>query len=365
MGLPNQRGTILIIALLVVAVITGLTVNFASDFQLSMKRAEQRLYSGQLNQYWFSIERFASWVLRQDKSDDFNTYGGGANVDHLGELWANSDEEKDFTFDFGVAKGVLEDAQGRFNLNQLATKLSKPNASSFREKYAPQHKRFIRLLQTQEDTPISVAEAEEITQAVIDWIDSDNLVTGVGGAENDFYLSKDEPYRAANRTFTSVTELRLIKGMTNDLYQHLKLLVVALPDTKAGINIHTALPEVMRTLNSPGIETPLAPAEGETLQASMPVADEPSDQVFAGPREGYKTAGAFRSGGDFAAVFGSNQNLWPPADGLSTGSQYFLLSTQMKVGNIERKSYSLLQRTSSNSGVIEAQVVHRGSEATL
>jgi type II secretory pathway component PulK len=54
----------------------------------------------------------------------------------------------------------------------------------------------------------------ELAEAVIDWRDEDDQTTGEGGAEDDYYLRFDPPYRAKNGPFDSVEELLMVKGFT-------------------------------------------------------------------------------------------------------------------------------------------------------
>jgi type II secretory pathway component PulK len=58
---------------------------------------------------------------------------------------------------------------------------------------------------------------QDIAEAIIDWRDPDSDVTGIGGAEDDYYLSLPEPYYCKNGPFESVEELLLVKGITPDL----------------------------------------------------------------------------------------------------------------------------------------------------
>lgn len=57
---------------------------------------------------------------------------------------------------------------------------------------------------------------EEIANAIIDWLDPDSDVRS-GGAENDYYLGLDPPYRCKNGPIDSIDELLLVKGVTRDL----------------------------------------------------------------------------------------------------------------------------------------------------
>ncbi len=56
----------------------------------------------------------------------------------------------------------------------------------------------------------------EIAAAIIDWHDTDEIVTE-GGAESDFYLRKAVPYNAKNSPFETVEELRLVAGITDEI----------------------------------------------------------------------------------------------------------------------------------------------------
>jgi len=56
--------------------------------------------------------------------------------------------------------------------------------------------------------------SEELAQAVVDWVDEDDEITGDGGAESDYYGRLDPPYAAKNAPFDTVEELLMVKGFT-------------------------------------------------------------------------------------------------------------------------------------------------------
>ncbi|MBX2808987.1 MAG: type II secretion system minor pseudopilin GspK [Cellvibrionaceae bacterium] len=358
----QQTGTVLVVSLLIVAVMTAVAVNVASRFQLSMARAEQRFYGGQLQQYWLSIESFALWGLRQDQEQDQQNHGNKP-YDHHREAWSTIKVEA--PLDGGFASGALEDAQGRFNLNSLLGRPQKYNANGhFEERFTANQRRFIRLLQTYDDGVLDVAAASQITQALMDWIDADNDVNGIGGAENDYYLGLDIPYRAANQPLVSVSELRLIKGVTSALFDYLADLVVALPDSNAGINVNTAKRAILRTLTAAAVETPLDESDAQILEASRPpapdaqqAATEAEDNTVT---EGFDDLQAFFQSSAAATVFGADASVWPSAEGLTTGSHYFLLSAEAQIDETRRRGYSLLKRD-LNNGQPRTVVIRRAT----
>jgi general secretion pathway protein K len=60
-------------------------------------------------------------------------------------------------------------------------------------------------------------EQEELTDAIIDWRDSDNLHR-LHGAEDEYYMKLPEPYHAKNGPFDSVDELLQVRGITRELF---------------------------------------------------------------------------------------------------------------------------------------------------
>lgn len=64
--------------------------------------------------------------------------------------------------------------------------------------------------------------ARKLAAAVMDWRDSDMLTQPEGGAEDADYESEDLPYGAKDAPFETVAELRLVLGMTSELYEKLE-----------------------------------------------------------------------------------------------------------------------------------------------
>jgi len=357
-------------ALLIVALITGIAVSFTGGFQLSFARAEQRFYTGQLKHYWLSMENFVLWGLKEDAKQDQQDHQG--LNDHLKELWSTLEIEA--PFEQGFARGKLEDAQGRFNLNSLLGRVQPYNANgAFAERFNESQQRFVRLLQTYPDAIIDTSQAEQITEAVMDWIDDDSDVTGIGGAEDNFYAGENPPYRAANQKFKSVTELRLVKGITKELYEYLLPLVVALPDETVGLNINTAKLELLRSLGNGFTNTPLEEEDAIRLQESVPAGpvtenDNAPDQ-FSEPapnatlEDGFDDVQDFIDSDAIESIFGIDPDDKPLPTLLSTGSQFFILSAEIEIGDVKRRVYSLFKRGASSND--RPVVIQRSTTETL
>lgn len=343
--MKHQQGTALITVLLIVALVTGLATSLASEFQLTLAKAEHRVFGAQIKQYIFSAESFAQWVLQEDAKK--NEEDDGVVFDHLGEPWATAN------FASGIDNGWIElgliDAQSLFNLNQLAGRPEPYQPfGTFAQQFTPPQQQFVRLLQTNEALGISSTDARAITEAVIDWIDADDSVTGAGGAESGFYAGKRPAYRPANQPFTHASELRLIKGITPELYRYLRPLVITLPSSQ-GMNVNTANATLMRTINLATEDTPLSEEAGENLindRAQAAESDSNTSNIDSEDEgEYYKNLGEFINSNAMTAQFDTQQLQTLPRNGLSTQSDYFLLSTRTQLVNQQQFRSSLLKRS--------------------
>jgi len=215
-----QRGAALIVALLVVTMVVLLGTTLSSDFLLMFRRVENQLHGEQAYAYLLGAEGLARAALLQDMAQD----GNDEKVDHLGEEWA---QELRLPTDYGWVGGHIEDAQGRFNLNVLA---GIPQQGTVQQRLNPLQLQFVRLLQSLPlEKPLELNEAQALTEAIGDWIDQDDEIAGLGGAEIEYYTHADPPGRPANRDMVSPSELMWVKGMTPEIYRLLAPLVTVWP----------------------------------------------------------------------------------------------------------------------------------------
>ncbi len=147
---------------------------------------------------------------------------------------------------------------------------------------------------------------------------------------------------------------------------------MALPDT-SGINVNTALLEVLQSLNAPDQMEPITSEDAQSIQGSRPTLVDPNaefdslantgGQNGVQQEEGFESVDDFLNSNDLETVFGVDQELKPSAEGLTTGTNYFILMAEVELDGIKRRSYSLLKRsldTKTNS--IRVRSVRRSSE---
>ncbi len=319
----RDSGAVLIMALLIMSLVAALVVYLADSFELTSRRAGNRLASTQSLAYFMGAETIAIKVLRDDDNRE---------VDHLNEDWASPQglvfALEGYQQSDNFLRGLLEDAQGRFNVNTLADKAD-PAANAVEgtaKRFTEPQRRFIRLLQTFEGLEVSEAEAMQITEAVIDWLDADDAEFGLGGAESLFY--SDLGYRPPNRAMTSVSELRQVRHITPELFELLRWVCVALPKT-AALNVNTAPLNVMRTINLAESLSPLNETEGQEL------IDERGD--------GYQSTADLLATPLLDSLAANDGNI--SVEGMAVSSGYFLLHGEVNINYRNMTMNSLIRRT--------------------
>jgi general secretion pathway protein K len=217
--LSTQSGAAIIVALFVISLVVVISVAMMMRLQMDFRNTallqhamEERGYAeGSIN--WAMDQLNQDWLQKKSNT-----------VVDLTPLRS----PKDKIHDAEISSSIY-DAQGRFNVNNLVED--------------PWQEDFSTLI-TLVDPAIDEEAAYAITMAVVDWIspESNNVTLA-----ND-YLKQNPPYRAPHRPMASVSELRLVKGMTSHLYAALSPYVTALP-VVTKININNTTPLVLMSLS--------------------------------------------------------------------------------------------------------------------
>ncbi|MDO8862211.1 type II secretion system minor pseudopilin GspK [Haliea sp. E1-2-M8] len=318
-----QRGVALVVALLVFGLSAALLVAMQSEFTLFYQRGSNLFLAEQGHAYLRGAEELATLVLVTDYDADQSRE---QPRDDLGEIWAQ--QATPYPLDEGGwLLGSLQDLQGRFNLNWLATSTADVDESGEDSaRFTPAQAFFIRLLQALPEVPLGSQEAIAVTQAIGDWLDPDTITRPLG-AEDDFYSGQSPSYRSANRPMASVSELRAVANMTPELYHALAPLVTVWPQTPAPLNVHTAALPLLRAVNGDGELLPLGEVEGESLFQRQ------------------RSEGGFVSLEDLLEdpVF-TDKNMQGVSSLLGESSAWFLLSAEVEVADRNMRLYSVLHR---------------------
>lgn len=291
----RHEGVALITALLIVALASIIASGMLVTQNVGIHRSGN-LFLGE-QAWWYAIgaENWAGRILKRDREDN--------EVDHYGEDWAQSMEY--LPVEGGFLSGGLTDAQARFNLNNLV--------GNNPDKAAEQFERLLRQIEAVDPYSIPV-----IVQSARDWADEDIEPGSHEGAEDDFYLSLEVPYRAANRPFTSITEMLMVRGVTREVYTAIAPFIAALPSNTT-INVNTAPPEVLASLAAD-----IKPEDLAALLAQRETTHFATAQEFLA----------------HDALAGREIE----SSSVSVSTQHFLLQAQATVGTARVSLYSLLFR---------------------
>lgn len=194
LSFQNDTGAALVTVLLLVSVMAlGAAVTFDA-LGFSIKRASAQRQYDQAGYYAMGGEKLAISAAESLSSS------GAVLLDP---------RLVSFEIEGGRIDGVITDASNCFNLNSLVQRRDigtyVANAST-----ALAYRRLMIAL------GFSDRQAEQLSAALIDWIDTDTRPMP-SGAEDYDYAALDRPYRAANALIADMSELHLIQGYAPDV----------------------------------------------------------------------------------------------------------------------------------------------------
>ena len=199
-GCSNRRGIALILVLLMLSIITAVTIQLNRDSRSEIYEAANLSDGIRLRYVAESGFYAAGAILLADKT----------SFDSLKEQWANTEMlslKSEALFDNGSFNIAIEDERGKIPVNQLVSGSG----------YNPQIRDFLLRLLTGQDFRLEQRRAEELIDAIKDWIDADDEVTGAG-AESAYYAGLEIPYAVKNAPLDCIEELLMIKGVTRELF---------------------------------------------------------------------------------------------------------------------------------------------------
>ena len=301
----RSRGVALLGALLVVALATLMLAMLLDRAEGELARTRNLMRAAQGDQYARGLEAWAIDTLRRDAAEG----AGGIGSDSRDEPWAQPLPPTPVPG--GSVRGAMHDLNGCLDLNALVR-----NGAEVPQ----QVERLRRLLQALKRNP-------ELADAIVDWIDPD-ISPLTRGAEDQIYLLATPSYRAANRAFAHVSELRRVRGVDRDTYAALAPHVCALPGPSV-LNVNTATVPVLMSL-SPAITQSVA----ERLS-----------------RDGHAH---YKNVGEFKEELTRQNVLFKPDElfGLDVYSEYFVTEAELQLDGIPFAYSSLIQRSRGEYAVL-------------
>lgn len=339
-ALPGmQQGATMLVALTVVMIVSLLATSVSHDFLNLSRRVDNQIQAQQVDAWLQAAEAVGRQVLLEDARL-------GGDIDYSLELWA---QRLELELPIGKLSACMRDLQGRINLNSLASPAD--------DGLSTDQRRFVRLLQVLElESPLTQLEAMALANAVFDWVDPDSDQRFPGGAEDLFYYQQDPAGKAANQPFASVSELRLVRGMTAEMYAALTPHVTLWGNGLLNINSadsHLTRGKIQSVLVRDELSPPVVL---RTLNAAIepgPLSEEAAWQLVNRRIEnaGFDSVDALDTG--MLAAVGIEH------DGLATSSEYFMLVSEFVVADRYYQMQSVLHRQTDVLGIPGVEVLSR------
>ena len=211
--LRNNRGVALLITLTIITVLIAVALEMN-------RKTRSVVFSAAASRDRITLSHMASSGIEIAKAM-LITDKNNSNHDSLQEEWADpekiSEVLQDIPFEDGTITLTITDELGKIQINSLVTY---PEGHAFNEPQRDMWHRFLTLLISQNES-LEDLEPDMIINSVKDWIDSgdDEAITGLNGAESDYYQELDPPYACRNGPLVDIGELALIRGVTTEYLQ--------------------------------------------------------------------------------------------------------------------------------------------------
>lgn len=311
----NEDGIALIITLFIMALMVTAILEF--DFYTRINAKTAANFRDRQKAYYLAESTIMA--ARAILNDDVDIA-----VDSLDEMWATV--VPSFPVGDGTISASMEDSGRKFNINSLITQVGSTEKFRVNEKNRDFFARLFTVLNQKEDLGLN----EDVIDAIVDWLDPDDDEMP-NGAEDDYYENLENPYTANNGPMLSLSELRLVKGISFGSYEVLKKYLTVFSNGPGlylnRININTAEIEII-----------------EAMSDNITRSD--AQQILeARPFKGYK---------ELSESIGINAI--DIKDFIAYNSRYFLLYAYANFGNITNYVKAVIERTGGRTKLKEVLI---------
>jgi len=209
--LQNKKGAALVVTLAIVSILVAAALELGKFTGKSAMATLKEKDMFQAEQYALSGINLVKLILCEDAAKN--------RVDSIQEPWADSVILSQAVDEMGLEGENLTikitDELSKIQVNAMVKEFpgNVPDFDQIRIWERFLHLRF------SEEKDLDQRDPALIINCVKDWLDSldDDAITGISGAESDYYLGLNPPYVCANGPFNHVDELLSVKGITKDL----------------------------------------------------------------------------------------------------------------------------------------------------
>jgi general secretion pathway protein K len=218
----NQKGLALLLVLLVITLLVAIVVEFDYRTRIDLRSAGNLRDGLQATYLAKSGVAAAQAILKDDKKRN-------ANTTDLTATWAIP--LPPLPVGEGTASLRITDEASKFNLNNLVSKTNHQKVPSS----VAQARKLFELVQVDPN----------LVDSIVDWVDTDDNPEP-SGAEESYYQSLLKPYHCKNKSIDLLSELHLIKGITDEVYKKISPYLTV--SSSGPTNINTADSIVLQAL---------------------------------------------------------------------------------------------------------------------
>lgn len=215
----NHKGMALLVTLGLISVLMVASLELVRSTGDSAEMEKKMADRFQAQEMAKSGIELAMFILTRDAEQN--------DIDSVQEMWADpyvlasAVELLGFDREQGSLDVVITDELGKIQINAL---LSAFPGSLVNNDQLELWERFLNLL-ISSDKSADLREPDEIINSLKDWLDSgdDDTISGLSGAESDYYEALDPPVVCSNAPLNRVEELFMIKGVPSNLVSTIPL----------------------------------------------------------------------------------------------------------------------------------------------
>ncbi len=211
--ISNKNGMALLVTLALISVVCVAVFELTKKLGASALTIMSETNNFKAEKMAFSGINLAMLILANDANHS------NSDIDSIQEPWADpvklAKAVNALEFKDGELVLSISDELGKIQINAL---INEYPGHKFNEHQKKLWERFLALA-ISSDKSLDVRNASEIINCIKDWLDSndDDAITGLSGAESEYYEALNYPYQCSNGPLNKVDELLMIKGISQDL----------------------------------------------------------------------------------------------------------------------------------------------------
>ena len=246
----KTRGTAIFMALLMVVIAASISVILLRSQQIDIRRTQQLLDAERSALFAQGVVAWAKSQIIVAASDTTNR-----------QKWPLLLPVTPIADGMGKVSGVLYDASGLFNVNSFMIQSNTLFGSGYALKTSVESSQatssngvttdpnlVLPQLAAALNMPLDRDTRVKLINALSAWTSMPLNTNSMTDSYDHYYMTLKPPYRAPHSPMASPSELRLVAGMSPQLFNQLQPYLIALP-TKVCLNLAHSPPFIQRALN--------------------------------------------------------------------------------------------------------------------